>query len=1254
MTKFTSELSGSLLFSSASSQTILQPYSGGLNVSGSDLYINGVALNERIASIEAGNVGSASLQPLNSHSSSVNIFTGSIDSRVTSLEAKTGSLKSDIDSLTAVTSSYLTTSSGAFTSSAQISSSGFLTSESAANLGFGGDTTPAGTISSSQQIEDFGFITSSVGDVSSDTFNSFTSSIQTQVDSLTSSTSSYITDATTGSLSVATASYAINALTASYALSASYEIVNEVSSSHAVQADSASYVDPTYISASAAAADFSFGGTFDGNRIVTNPYMGDMFSASFNAGTSGSVHEFLEKIFFTNTAPEFNFTASAYFNVGEFNDSGSAILQLTGTDTQNDSFTFSTSSAYTDDLVRIAPDGTVTLNVIPTYGTFNTVDRGDGTLAHEVEVVITDVFGAERSDTIYITVSLNTAPVFRQTSDVGSIISSFNANRNENATTGEVTKIYFTDGESDAITIRTGSDANGHFSMSLHSNYVRIYQTTVSLDYETITAYSMSITASDEHYEAAQDTGSISTIFVGVTVTDNLQPTINPQTLAGVNENSGNGASAGTVTGTADNEGDTITFNRFVLDSLSVEGSPVPTGSYGGGGQLLDPHEDPFTINSSTGEVTRKTGVYLNSDLIDTYIYRAFVRDAYNETSSSALITIPIADDVAPSLTGVQQFYAIESALAGDNVYDSTNGFSGTIADFNSNQAVTWYVEPTADFSVNSSGNLLLNRNISGSGDIAGTVLTGSITASNAFLTETAATFSVIVTQNAAPDITFTDTTGNQNTNLARSGSTLVTLTFSDTEGDTIDYAGVTFEGTGSQLNAIQSGNSWLLQAKENLSASTYTYSASVDDEHSFRTNTENDSFTIAAASIGTLGGDTTSYIIESAVSGAVLRDATGFGAGNASQLTVSYSPNYGSATVQSFTSSNAAIEVDNSGNITLAVNLSGSATGSGDTINTDITFRDQYDNVGSGSVTVNVFANIAPTGTFTDQTANFTASISTDTYLVGVTISDTESDTPFSMSLSGVSGSLLKAVPQNANSSSYQIQAASNINAGTVAYSASIFDNFGKQTNYNRSFNVAGVPAQYYIYLDENGTYATSEANALTMYGDSDDDGTTDANTTFAAFVGGNLGDSVITTTAYTGLGLDKVFLIGSGSTLQGSNTSALVNDVNHTTGSQGQTGMHIVFPSGSANFTQVDSMTNTIGGSTPGQYLLYADRIGTGITDAVQSAFVRYFQFTGGNTYPVSGEAGFGVIFTQNDSTSDINYFLMASSGSAPSSTQ
>ena len=118
-------------------------------------------------------------------------------------------------------------------------------------------------------------------------------------------------------------------------------------------------------------------------------------------------------------------------------------------------------------------------------------------------------------------------------------------------------------------------------------------------------------------------------------------------------------------------------------------------------------------------------------------------------------------------------------------------------------------------------------------------------------------------------------------------------------------------------------------------------------------------------------------------------------------------------------------------------------------------------------------------------------------------------------------------------------------------------------------------------------------------------------------------------------------------------SRTTALLNDINHNTGSQSNTGLVIVFPSGSG-FTLPKTFTNSIGGSTVGEYLLYADRVGTGIVDSVQSAYVRYFDFEGTNTYPNTSIDRFGVIFTQGDATTDINYFLMASSGSAPSSTQ
>jgi hypothetical protein len=172
-------------------------------------------------------------------------------------------------------------------------------------------------------------------------------------------------------------------------------------------------------------------------------------------------------------------------------------------------------------------------------------------------------------------------------------------------------------------------------------------------------------------------------------------------------------------------------------------------------------------------------------------------------------------------------------------------------------------------------------------------------------------------------------------------------------------------------------------------------------------------------------------------------------------------------------------------------------------------------------------------------------------------------------------------------------------------------------------------------------------------MLGDANDDGTTDANSTFAAFAGGNIGQGTITHTIHSGLGITKTIEVGSGLGLSGDRTTALLSDLNQATGSQGNSSLVIVFPSGS-DFTLPKTMANSVGGATAGEYVLFADRVGTGINDAPQSAYVRYFDFDSGNTYPNTSIDRFGVLFTQGDATSDITYFLMASSGSAPSSTQ
>jgi hypothetical protein len=89
-------------------------------------------------------------------------------------------------------------SSGAVSSSQAISAASFSGDGSSLSGVSGGGSIPAGTISSSAQITDLGFISESGVNVS---VNSFTSSIQSEVDSLTAATSSYLTSLPSGVIS---------------------------------------------------------------------------------------------------------------------------------------------------------------------------------------------------------------------------------------------------------------------------------------------------------------------------------------------------------------------------------------------------------------------------------------------------------------------------------------------------------------------------------------------------------------------------------------------------------------------------------------------------------------------------------------------------------------------------------------------------------------------------------------------------------------------------------------------------------------------------------------------------------------------------------------------------------------------------------------------------------------------------------------------------------------------------------------------
>jgi len=1421
-------------------------YTGSFSGSFEGTFIGGViSSSAQIAELGVGIVSSSSQIDFNSLSNKpttispfqANSITSNNRFRETTYPAASSSLSTRLTYVEGEVGAFISgnVSPGTVSSSAQIADLGYLTSASAAALGFGsgGGTTT---------------------DISA--LNLFTASAQTSIDALNAATSSYLTEVPAGTVSSST------------------QITNVITDA--------------YISASAAASGFGAGGgeTYTaglGISISGNVITLDTSSTHFRLGVSGAAASYG----FGSGGGSFGdppVIDQDGLQIREFTGSGVFVGTLTVTDpTPGDTATWATQSGYTAGYFGISTSGGVTTLQNPSAA-WNTTAGSGSNNAHPFLIQVTDGQNNTVTGTIYIYVLPNNAPVFRQTSVGGSIITSFTSSGvNENSTAGAtVATIYFTDEEGDTITIGSGSWSYGdstHFTITKNATNVVITQATSSLDYETYDHYQLYLTASDSKYPSP-DSDSVTYLPVRIAVTDNLAPTLNDQSVTGVNENSANGASAGNITIT-DNEGDaSATIVSMVLKSAYMNGVGTNVTASMGGTSLYDPHADAFTYSGIT--IVRRNGVYINSDVANRYDYTVGVQDAFNATINYGVVTIPIDDDASSTIGGDGgTYYILETAVAGANLTTNSNGYSSGDVTFSSAASQMWkvntvpsgYVRFTggSTSSTGSSVTLEVDSNISAS-LVYGQTVAIQITASETSFetTKQYRDHTLNIVQNQAFTVGFANTSANLNTNGARPSNTLTTISFTEPQssiGDTLNHDTFTFTDPSGDLSTTKSGDTYLVYATTNLSAGSYNFTASIADNHG-KIGSGSHSITIAQAPTGSLTTNGTFYVIESAVSGNLIYTNSNGRTGTQGDLGVTYSPQYNSAAVQAFTSSNSLIHVTNVGGLSLATNLSGSnpLTGSGDTITSTIYWQDQYNNIGTGSITINVAINNAPsvttdspttqnhntnlgvagaqlaTLTWTDTesnalnvgsfslsgagagllsssyngsnifkitalndlsagTINYTASIkdvhgfhtgtyndsftiaqagggtlsvttfyiiesaesgsaittdtdgigsaatlsvgyspnygtqaaeqfrtldsivdvtsggvlsvkddisgsanqsgdninatiywldqygnegtgsitvnitnnqnptavfsdqsltapvsSVGTNLVSVTLTDPEGLTPFSMSLSGPSAVSMSAVPQNAASSSYQLQNSVVIGTGAIlSYTASVFDSYNQETQYKRTLTIDSASVAgptWYAYLSEIGAYADSEANALASYADSNDDGTPDVNTPFADFAGGDIGDPIITSTAWTGVG-EYSFLIGSGSTLTGSNTTPFLYHVDHSTGSNSSTGLLILFPSSSELGDLPRSTTNALGGSTAGQFVLYADRVGTGIVDAPQSVYLRYFNITSG-TYPNSSATRYGVLFTTVDATTDINYFLMSSSGSAPTSTQ
>ena len=777
--------------------------------------------------------------------------------------------------------------------------------------------------------------------------------------------------------------------------------------------------------------------------------MGDLFSNSVNPGTDGTIQDFLNAVFYPNSAPSIT---TGNQTIQEYTTNGSTIVTLAGTDPEGQTLTWGTADSYTDGLVSVASNGVMTLSSLPTSASFNTSAVGGG-FGHLVTVKATDTFNTTTEKDIYIIVTPNEAPKFRETSVAGTIINSVNVNLNENSVNNTLVKrIFFTDAESDTITITTSSIDNEHFDVDIQSTYVDISQNTGSLDYEQKTSYTFNIFAADEHYQAGDDLDSITTLPITINVVDNLVPTINDQTLSSINENSSNGASVDSISA-ADNEGDTITFSNFTLSRLELDGVEVTQGTYGGTSQLTDPHENPFQMDSS-GNVTRKSGVFLNSDLINEYQYTVVVKDGFNSASSPATITIPITDDTPATLTDNWSAgpYIIESAVTGNTIKISSNGRTGTQADYNSNQSGTWSSSNSV-VSINSNGNLSLGSDVSGI-YVSGNTITSTITFTNTFGTTTTDSLSISVAANAAPTATFSNTSFN-NTNQATGSANMVSVTISDTEGDT-PY-GLTLSGTNaSSLNAVPQNadsSSWELQVASDLSAGTYTYDVTVTDNFGKSTSYNGRTLTINQASNGTMvERPDTFYVIESAQSGPIYINSNGR-SGSSGVITVSYSPNYGSQVAKNFTSSNSLIGINSvTGVLSVGSPISGSGNTNGSVIASTITWVDQYGNNGSDTIVVNVTKNNAPTVSSTQTFNTNTNQATGSSEILRLNLTDTEGDSILASGLSWSGYDSTYFTPSNSTGVMRLLVNSTSIPAGVYGYTASIEDVHGFDTTLHSS----------------------------------------------------------------------------------------------------------------------------------------------------------------------------------------------------------
>jgi len=1122
--------------------------------------------------------------------------------RDTSLEAFTSSIQTEVNLISSVTSSYLTeVPSGTISSSAQITSvitggdldmggnkvlfgnvystEGDLPNASTyhgmfahvhntgkAYFAHGGNwiqLVNAGTIiSSSKQITDLGFISSSDSTTS---LNTFTSSIQTEVDGLSAVTSSYITQLPAGTISGS-----IQVLGGTGILSGSHTDIsslNTYTSSANSRLSSIESATGSYLTSETDSQTLSISGDqltiSSGNTITIPSGSGGAALPSGVISGSSQLTSSYDNRYVINQAPTATFTNhTTNFNTN-LATSGKTMVSMSVSDSESNSpFSASLSGTHGSSFDLVYSNAASS-----SIGIHAGSNLSAQTYSYNVSVF--DSFGKSTTESRTLEVTQ---------ADTGTL--------------GGDTTSYIIESADNGATIRDATGFGGGNASQVSVSYSPNHGSQALASFTSSNPAVLIDSSGNLTMGLAlrgSSTGSGDTIVSNISFTDQYSNVGNSNVTINVFANNHPSASISDISGDL-NINEATSGTDLVNVTITDTESDTPFSA-----SLSGTHASSFQLqynNSNSSSID----IQAASDLIaQTYSYTLDIFDNFGKTSSYAR-TLTIADSDVGTLGTNGTFYIIESATSGNTIRLNSNGRTGTQGDLavsyspnQGSQACSEFTSSNALIAVNSSGNLSVGSNISGSSETSGDTINSNITFVDQYGNVGSGSIAVNVTTNNAPDIIFNNSS-RLNTNQATGSSgTLTTLSFSDTESDTIDYDGVTFSDSSNQLTFTQNSNTWLVKANSQLSASNYTFSASVDDVHSFRTNTEGHTIAIAQSPTGSLNGDTTMYILESTGSGAPFRDATGYENGNLAQIGVTYSPNHGSAAVKTFSSLNPAINIDNSGNLTLGVNLSGSATQSGDTISSVITYTDQYGNVGNQEITATVFGNQSPAASF-NKTSGYESDNATSGSDAGaLVVSDVESNSPFTITLAGTDGGKFDV---SGTSSPFEIQPTGSLVAGTYSINIIVTDTYSESvTLSNQTITVTQSQdfGKIYIYYSNYGSNAGFSSNYNSLMGADTVNSDTppqvtayNANTAspYYKFKSGDIGTTSISLAGSKSATLAAVV---SGSDLNTA-ISASAGVMSWANGVQ----TLILYPSGSDMGGIPTSMTDGFGTSTTGRYVL------------------------------------------------------------------